>query len=272
MRLAICVAVKNRSCCIVDPEDSLLHLKHVDTIEECPQFARPPWTTKNGQIILPLLPLMIRSLVAQKRPEDDWVLVIVDYKSTDVDMNEMMEVEVGSKMPWHLERVEDYAFFDRGGGLAKAAEIAETKFQSDAVFFCDADILFASRDVLDRAIQSVSKGQFYYPIFFSFSLADHSKGVWRDTSFGNFACRLIDYKETEGWYHNLSWGWEDRALADSIPDRKKDREKVPGFFHQWHPMKWDFRVKEYPVKEYMFKEAAVKELRLPKVKGRKEVH
>jgi hypothetical protein len=261
MRLAICVAIKNRSCVIVEKEDSLSFLQHVqDKLIDCPEFRMEPWYTKQGQIALPLMPKMVRSLVAQKEETDDWVLVVVDYKSTDVNLKEMLEYEVGDKMPWHLETVEDYAFFDRGGGLAKAVEIAENKFQADSLFFCDADLLFATRDVFTRANETLLNGNFYYPIFFSFALADHSKGFWRDTSFGNFACRLEDYKNTEGWYHNISWGWEDRALADSIPDEKKTRELVPGFFHQWHPLQWDFRVKEYPVKQYVFRDAAMKEL------------
>ena len=264
MRLAICVAVKNRSCCIVDQENSLPCLQHVaHTLEDCSGFQIKPFYTRSNQIVLPLMPRMLKSLVRHKRPEDDWVLIVVDYKSTDVDMKEMLETECGSTLPWHLETVEDYAFFDRGGGLDKAAKIAETKFQADAVFFCDADLFFATRDVLDGAIQSVSKGQFYYPIFFAFAAADHSVGFWRETSYGNFACTLEDYKKTEGWYHNLSWGWEDRALADSIPPFKKDRQKIPGFLHQWHPMQWDFRVKEYPRKDYMFRDAAVKALPKP---------
>ena len=263
MRLAICVAVKNRSCVLVDQEDSLQYLQHVrEKLEACPDHRMEPWQTKEHQLVLPLLPKMIRSLVSQKTEKDDWVLVVVDYKSTDVNVQEVLEVEVGSAMPWHLETVEDYAFFDRGGGLAKAATLAETHFQAEALFFCDADLLFTTRDVFDGAIESVSKGQFYYPIFFSFALADHSLGLWRDTSYGNFACRLEDYKNTEGWYHNISWGWEDRALADSIPATKKDRVNVPGFFHQWHPLQWEFRVKEYPVKRYIFKDAAVKGLNL----------
>lgn len=261
MRLAICVTVKNRSCCVVDPEDSLQYLEHVkDQIVDCPGLRKEPWTTPSGQIVLPLLPTMLKSLVSLKKPEDDWVLVVVDFKSSDVDVKNMMETEVGDTMPWHLELVEDYPFFDRGGGLAKAAQIAETQFQADTLFFCDADLFFSTRDVLEGAVESTAKGQFYYPIFFSFSLADHSKGLWRDTSFGNFACRVEDYKQTEGWYHNISWGWEDRALADSIPKNRKDRTTVRGFLHQWHPMQWDFRVKEYPVKKYLFKDAAVKEL------------
>lgn len=261
MKLAFCIAVKNRSCVIVDQEDSLSFLQHVaDSIEDCSGFQITPWYTKTKQIALPLFPKMLRSLVAHKTSEDDWVLIVVDYNSTDVNIREMLDYEVGNKMPWHLETIENYPFFDRGGGLKKAAEVAETKFQAEALFFCDADLCFATRDVLDGAIESVKKEKFYYPIFYAFALSDHSKGFWRDTSYGNFACRVEDYKKTEGWYHNISWGWEDRALADSIPESKKNRERVPGFFHQWHPMKWEFRVREYPVKEYIFRDAAVKDL------------
>ena len=261
MRLAICIAVKNRSCVIVDEEDSLSFLHHIqEKLVESPECEIKPYRTKQNQIALLLLPKMLRSLVKQKQSEDDWVVVVVDYKSTDIDVKAMLDYELKDTIPWHLETVQDYDFFDRGGGLAKATELAETKFNADAVFFCDADLYFGSRTVFDRAIQSVSKGQFYYPIFLSFTQPDHTKGFWRDTSFGNFACRIQDYKKTEGWYHNISWGWEDRALADSIPAEKKDREAVPGFYHQWHPFQWEFRVKEYPVKEYVFKEAAKKTL------------
>jgi glycosyltransferase involved in cell wall biosynthesis len=261
MRLAICVAVKNRSCVIVDEENSLSFLHHIqDKLVESPECEIKPYRTKQNQIALLLLPKMLRSLVKQKQPEDDWVVVVVDYKSTDIDVKAMLDYELKDTIPWHLETVQDYDFFDRGGGLAKATEIAEMKFNADVVFFCDADLYFGSRDVFDRAIQSVKKGQFYYPIFLSFTQPDHKKGFWRDTSFGNFACRIQDYKKTEGWYHNISWGWEDRALADSIPSERKDREAVPGFYHQWHPFQWEFRVKEYPIKEYVFKEAARKTL------------
>lgn len=261
MRLAFCITVKNRSCVIVESEDSLHFVQHVqDKLIACPSETIQPWTTKDGQLVLPLFPKMLQSLLKLKKDTDDWVFVIVDYQSTDISIKEMLEHEIGSKAPWHLETVTDYPYFDRGGGLKKAAELAETKFQTDAVFFCDSDLYFTSRDVLDGAIQSLEKGQFYYPVFFSFVLADHSLGFWRETSFGNFACLLKDYKKTEGWYHNLSWGWEDRALADSIPEPKKERALVSGFFHQWHPLHWEFRVKEYPIKTYLFKDAAVKDL------------
>ena len=85
-------------------------------------------------------------------------------------------------------------------------------------------------------------------------------GFWRDTSFGNFAGTLTNYKKTAGWKHNISWGWEDRDLADSISQEKKVRAQINGFCHQWHPMVWEFRVAEYPVKEYLFKNAAVSKL------------
>lgn len=261
MRLAICIAVKNRSCVIVNPEDSLQYLQHVvEKIEEKPELQCKPYITNKNQIALLLLPKMLRSLMKQKKPEDDWVVVVVDYGSTDIDMKAMLEYELGTSIPWHLETIKDYAFFDRGGGLNKAVTLAEEIFHSDAVFFCDADLLFTSRNVFENALESLKKGHFYYPIFFSFVTPDHTKGFWRDTSYGNFACLISEYKKTEGWYHNISWGWEDRALADSIPSFKKDRDAVAGFYHQWHPFQWEFRVKEYPVKQYIFKDAAVKTL------------
>jgi glycosyltransferase involved in cell wall biosynthesis len=261
MKVAFCVAVKNRGCCIVEKEDSIQHMIHVlDKIEVCPEHRIQPMETKDGKVALPLLPRMVASLVKQKKEADDWVLVVVDYKSTDISVREVLEIECGTRLPWHLETIEEYPFFDRGGGLAKAAEIAEKRFSADAVFFCDADLEFKSRDLFDEMYTSFARNQFFYPIFFSFASPDHTIGLWRDTSFGNFACLLQDYKKTEGWYHNISWGWEDRALADSIPETKKDRKRIRGFFHQWHPVQWDFRVREYPVKEYMFKGAAVKDL------------
>ena len=262
MKLAICIAIKNRSLVVVDPEDSLSFLGHVsEKIEDCPDLSIKPWLTYKSQIILALLPKMIRSLMAQKKPEDDWVLVIVDYGSTDVILKEVLDYEIGTRMPWHIEKVTEYPYFDRGGGLAKAVSIADTKFNADAVFFCDADLQFSSHTLFDEMYKSLANNHFFYPIFFSFALADHSKGLWRDTSFGNFACSLENYKKTEGWLHNISWGWEDRALSDSIPEQLKDRMKIEGFYHQWHPLQWEFRVKEYPEKSYLFKAAAVKELR-----------
>jgi hypothetical protein len=265
MKLGICIAVKNRSCVIVDKEDSLSIIPHVlDKVVECPELSKCPLFTKENQIVLLLLPSLLRSLANQKRPEDDWSIIVVDYNSSDIDMKAMLTEEVGETIPWHLEIITDYAFFDKGGGLAKAAEIAEHKFHVDTLFFCDADLLYTSHDLFDKASQCIEKNKFFYPILFSFLNPEHTKGFWRETGYGNFFCRLEDFKQTEGWLHNISWGWEDRALADSIPEEKKERDQVSGFFHQWHPFQWEFRVREYPVKEYIFKGAAVKKLFLEK--------
>ena len=135
----------------MDQEDSLSFLQHVkEKVEDCSALSINPWITQQNQIALALMPKMLRSLMDQKKPEDDWVLIVVDYASTDINLKEMMEYEVGTKIPWHLETVTDYPYFDRGGGLAKAAEIADSKFKADAVFFCDADLQFASHTLFDE--------------------------------------------------------------------------------------------------------------------------
>lgn len=261
MKIAFCIALKNRSCVIVEKEDSLKYCSHVtDKIVPYLHYTTPMIVTKDDRIGLLLFPNFLRSLVKHKQPSDDWVIVVTDYNSTDVVVKDMLEYELDGKIPYHLETVKDYPHFDRGGGLATAAQIADKSYHADILFFCDADLMFQRREVIDRAVEVSRQGRFYYPIFFAFVNPEHTHGFYRDTSFGNFACSTEDYKKTEGWYHNISWGWEDRALADSIPSQLKERECVEGFLHQWHPMEWEFRVKEYPVKEYLFKDAACKEL------------
>jgi len=260
MRLAFCITIKNRSFLTVDYEDSTPYLKHAEGKITPSPYPPNQILTHGDKLILTLFPKMIRSLVKLKKPEDDWVIVVTDFQSTDADVGQVLKEEVGSTIPYLLHKVTDYPFFDRGGGLKKAAELAESQFQADAVFFLDADLEFYSRHFIDVCYEALEKRLFYYPIFYAFADPRHERGFWRDTSFGNFAARLEDYKKTAGWLHNISWGWEDRALSDSIPIERKARFEVQGFCHQWHPMKWDFRVSEYPVKEYLFRGAAVKEL------------
>ena len=269
MKLAFCIALKNRTYLEVDYEDSTPYLKHAQgKIVDSP-YPKNELIIKNetNQIVLTLLPKMLQSLLKQKKADDDWVIIITDFQSTDANIQVMMTQTVGNKVPWHVHTVTEWPYFDRGGGLKKAAEIAETNYKADAVFFLDADLLFYSRDFIEECYGALQNGLFYYPIFFAFADPKHERGFWRDTSYGNFAARVEDYKKTAGWKHNISWGWEDRDLADSIPNEKKYRMEMPGFCHQWHPMKWDFRVSEYPVKEYLFKNAAVAEL--PKLSERK---
>lgn len=260
MKLAFCIALKNRSNLEVEYEDSTPFLKHAEgKIVDSPYPAHP-LRTKDDRIILNLLPHMLTSLVKIKKPEDDWIIIITDFGSTDCDVAKMMDEILTTEIPWYLYKETEWPYFDRGGGLKKAAEIAETKFNADAVFFLDADLIFYSHQFIDECYAALTNELFYYPIFFAFADPKHERGFWRDTSYGNFAARVQDYKGTAGWKHNISWGWEDRDLADSIPQEKKYRLEMPGFCHQWHPMKWDFRVSEYPVKEYLFKDAAVSEL------------
>jgi glycosyltransferase involved in cell wall biosynthesis len=268
MKLAFCIALKNRSYLEVDYEDSTPYLKHAQgKIVESP-YPKDELLVKNetNKIVLTLLPKMLKSLLKQKKPEDDWVIIITDFQSTDTNVHTLMNETLGDKIAWHLHVEKEWPYFDRGGGLKKAAEIAETNYNADAVFFLDADLIFYSRDFIEECYGALQNGLFYYPIFFAFADPKHERGFWRDTSYGNFAARIEDYKKTAGWKHNISWGWEDRDLADSIPNEKKYRMEMPGFCHQWHPMKWDFRVSEYPVKEYIFKDAAVAEL--PKLSPR----
>ncbi len=260
MKLAFCIALKNRTYLEVEYEDSTPFLKHAEGKIGQTSYPLNELKMNGDKIVLTLLPKMLSSLIALKKPEDDWVVVITDFQSTDADVHQVLTETLGDKIPWHIHTEKEWPYFDRGGGLKKAAEIAETEYKADAVFFMDADLIFYDRDFIEKCYFALENHWFYYPIFYAFADPKHERGFWRETSWGNFAARIEDYKNTKGWKHNISWGWEDRDLADSIPNAKKYRILMPGFCHQWHPMKWDFRVSEYPVKEYIFKDAAVAEL------------
>lgn len=257
MRLAFCITVKNRSFLKVDYEDSTPFLQHVQGKIETSPYPHNEIEVDENKLVLRLLPKMLRSLVNLKRPEDDWVFIITDFQSTDANVTEIAQQELGDKVPWTVHTITEWPWFDRGGGLKKAAEIAEVQYNADAVFFLDADLEFHSREIVDWCYTALDKKLFFYPVFYAFADPRHERGFWRETSYGNFATLVSEYKKTAGWKHNISWGWEDRALADSISTEFKARMNVPGFCHQWHPMQWEFRVSEYPVKQYIFKQAAV---------------
>ena len=91
MRLAFCISLKNRCRNEVDPEDSHQYIKHfLDKLIMSP-YPMNNFEREEDKIILTLFPKMVRSLVAQKKSTDDWVLVVTDFGSTDANVQEMLE-------------------------------------------------------------------------------------------------------------------------------------------------------------------------------------
>ena len=249
MDLAICIAVKNRSNLLVAQEDPNVMYRHLKG-RLIPSPSDYVWNTDirpDMSVQLRLLPNFLASLVAVKKPEDKWTVILIDYESTDINIEMMCELILKDKIPYFLHVQTKAKSFDRGGGLDIAAQIAKSRGHN-TLFFCDSDMFCTSHEIFDKAAEVVAAGKYYYPICFSFTQADHQIGFWRDTGFGMVFMKLDDYFATNRWMHNRSWGWEDRALHDSLQKDRVERSQVDGWFHQWHPNDISFKNREYSEK------------------------
>ena len=256
MDLAICIAVKNRSNLLVQQEDPIKTYAHIaDKIESTPSDSVFSHIIRqNGLVELQLLPNLLNSLVLIKRPEDKWTIIIIDYESTDVDLENLCSVLLNTTIPYFLHTIKGATSFNRGGGLNLAAKIAKSRGHN-SLFFCDTDMFFTEHSVFDQAQHSLEKVRIYYPICVSFTNPTQTKGYWRDSGFGMLFIRTEDYFSTKGWMNNKSWGWEDRDFYESIPKTQIDRSRGSGFFHQWHPNDITFKTQGYSEKEFVGRNA-----------------
>lgn len=258
MNLAICIAVKNRSNLVVYQEDPIETYKHVaHKIQITPSDSHfPPTLNRDATITLNLLPKLLMSLVAIKKPSDTWTVIIVDYESTDVNVEVLASSILGSNgIQYVVKTVKDT--FSRGSGLHIGAILAKERGH-DSLFFCDADMYFTSHYIFGRAQEYLERNKVYFPICFSFTQFDHMRGFWRDTGYGMMFIKTETYFSRNQWQHNVSWGEEDNAMLQNFQTNEIVRELGIGYFHQWHPNSIVFKTLEYPVKHYAGKNAILK--------------
>ena len=254
MDLAFCISVKNRSNLIVNQEDPIETYKNVaDKIQDTPSNIHfPPTINEDGTVTLNLLPKLLMSIRDIKEDKDKWTIIIVDYESTDVNMNLLVKIILGNRIPFVIHTEKDT--FSRGTGLHIAATIGKER-GCNSLFFCDADMYFTHRYLIDRAELILSRNNVYYPICFGFTQADHMKGYWRESGYGMMVIKTEQYFKTIRWQHNVSWGEEDLLMVKNFTEKQILRERGIGYFHQWHPNSIEFKTLEYPVKEYVGKDA-----------------
>ena len=254
MTLGICVSLKNRSNLIVKQEDPIATYKFIaNYIKPAPTHVEPPTTLPSGDIQLFLFPRMIASLQSIRKAGDDWHIIIVDYTSTDIDVGLFLQKALPD-IPYTL--ITKNETFNRGGGLDAAAEAAKT-MGIDSLFFCDSDMIFTEHHIFDQAYDALSKNKIYYPICFSYTTSKHTHGFWRDSGYGMVFMTTAMYFTTDRWRNNITWGWEDRALHDTLDPALVVRTRANGYYHQWHPNSSEFKTKEYAVKTYMGSSSAV---------------
>jgi len=161
-------------------------------------------TVEHGgaEIKLNLFENNLNSLISLITPSDSWEYVIIDFESTDVNMQEFIDtLPKKDNLVFKIFTIKDK--FDKGAGLNYASD----KMSNDIVFFLDADMMIKTRQLFDDIETFVVKeNKVFFPICWSYKNPDHTSGWKRDGGTGN----VIQWKHTIVPYkNNKKWGNED---------------------------------------------------------------
>jgi glycosyl transferase family 2 len=196
--LSICTTIKNRSRLLVEGRELLLFPKCVESL---------------------------RAAVGEDLACE---LVVADWHSDDWPLAEWLPRAAGP-VPVRILQLD--GTFSRGRGLNAAASAA----RSDLFFFADTDVLLCDQ-VIRSGIEHHKNHQAYFPILFSYDSAEHTTGSWSDGGFGHCIIGKESFAGAGGWPEYSAWGREDKEFWAAVSARQPAvRERVPGFFHQWHP-------------------------------------
>lgn len=126
--------------------------------------------------------------------------------------------------------------------------------EHDLVFFVDCDMVLPP-DFSQRVRTHVTPGHAYFPVCYSLyrnaplevrgdgppyhQNGSTANGWWRESGRGNCGFVASDLGKIGGW-DGKRWGTRYGREDDDVYWRAKNflevyRERVPGFFHQWHP-------------------------------------
>ena len=203
MKLSICITVKNRS----------------------------RMTLENGKVLY-LFPDCIDSVVNSIKTRDDIEIIICDWHSTDLPLDEWIHDKLRGI---NYKIISTPGEFHRGTGRNVAANNAI----GEILFFLDADMLL-TKEVLLKAIEN-GMDKIYIPHCFYFINEDHSKGFWCSGK-GNLVMPNNIFKKTEGWpcppKYNLHYD-EDQQFYSNLEASKFPivRIKEKDFYHPYHPGK-----------------------------------
>jgi glycosyltransferase involved in cell wall biosynthesis len=185
----------------------------------------------NGKDInLKLFENSLNSLINIITPADKWEYIIVDFESTDVNMQEFI-----NKLP----KKENLKFvvhtlsekFNKGKGLNYGINLAS----HPVVFSMDADMIIRTRDIFNDIENFVVKqDKVLFPICWAYHNPEHTSGWKRSTGKG----MVVQKKETVVKYiDNKKWGNEDIINYDHYVSLGTAYRTYysDGFVHQWHP-------------------------------------
>lgn len=195
---------------------------------------------KGKKLTLRLFENNLDALFKLIEPDEKWQLVIVDFKSTDVNMKQFLETKFKKKdnitqwfkpnFTYTLHTLNDRKFC-KGKGL----NIAPTLAKYDNLFFLDADMLINSRTLIRNGYNLMKQEKVYFPVCMSYSAPNHIRFVPRPSGTGNVFITKHQMKQV-AWNEHRKWGLEDTEFHKIFTKKKLAvRNNVGTFFHQWHP-------------------------------------
>jgi hypothetical protein len=188
-----------------------------------------------------------RHLSAQPGNETDR-LQVYDWDGGGIDIYPAVSGNV------YFHAGHERGHINRAHARNQAMRLAQP-FNDDLVFFLDCDMVLPP-DFSDRVRTHVKTGQAYFPICYSLyegapmevttdgqpyrrATGSTANGWWRESGRGNCGFVAEDFYEMGGW-NGERWGTrygreDDDVYWRAVQAMQVTRERVPGFFHQWHP-------------------------------------
>lgn len=187
--------------------------------------------TRSG--VLELLPNNLKSLCNLIQPADNWEFVVIDFASTDADVDTFLrETLTKPNMSYKLKTLNEP--FNKGKGLNMAVELCT----HDVLFFLDADMIIRTYDLFnDIQKYVIEHNKVFFPICWHYDDPDHVTGQKLPHGVGNVVHRkseFVPYIEKE------TWGAEDTINYNKLSHMGKVERNYyeDKFVHQWHPRVW----------------------------------
>jgi glycosyltransferase involved in cell wall biosynthesis len=181
--------------------------------------------------IMHLFEKNLASLCSIIKPEDEWEFVVVDFGSTDADVEEFLKSSlIHPNMTYKLIILNEP--FSRGKGLNVGIDNAT----HDIVFCYDTDMVINTYELFDD-IQTyvVNEGKALFPICWSYHDITHTTGWKRDTGLG-----MVIYNKNivTKYIEKQTWGREDDINYKYFCDKGIEMRTYYGqqYYHQWHPI------------------------------------
>jgi Chondroitin N-acetylgalactosaminyltransferase len=196
-------------------------------------------------------PFLMSFLAMAKQPENSTTrLVILDWDGGGKDIFRFWPESV------YYVNAQQVGHINRAQARNLALEAAQPA-DEDLVFFVDCDMVLPT-DFSHRVRRHVKPGQAYFPICYSLYRGapcvikgngpshhpgPHKSGAngwWREAGRGNCGFVYGNFREILGRWDGARFGTRYGREDDDIYWRCQERltifrERVPGFFHQWHP-------------------------------------